>query len=53
MVIGDGDMQRWHVEFERLSPEAHQDSLESHGLPEEEVARIRDGSRQADNRETR
>lgn len=32
---------RWHAEFERTSPEAHQDFLESLGIPEPEIARIR------------
>ncbi|MFO0552482.1 MAG: hypothetical protein U0271_29100 [Polyangiaceae bacterium] len=41
-------MHRWHVEFERLSPEAHRDFLESLGLPHAEVARIRDWSRRSD-----
>ena len=31
----------WHREFERLSPEAHQDFLESLGLPEAEIRQIR------------
>ncbi len=43
--LSDDDMHRWHVEFERLSPAAHQDFLESLGLGTEEVARIREGSR--------
>lgn len=48
--LDDRAMRRWHEEFERLSPEAHQDFLESLGLPEEEVARIRLGSRQPEAR---
>lgn len=36
---------RWHREFERLAPEAHQDFLESLGLPEAEVTGIRRRSR--------
>lgn len=39
--LTDDDMQRWHVEFERLSPEAHQDFLESLGLPDDELTSIR------------
>lgn len=35
----------WHVEFERLAPAAHQDFLESLGIPPEEVDRIRAASR--------
>lgn len=43
--LSDADMHRWHVEFERLSPAAHQDFLESLGLEAPEIARIREGSR--------
>jgi DNA-binding transcriptional MerR regulator len=43
--MGEEDMRRWHVEFERLSPEAHQDFLESLGLENEEIGRIRQWSR--------
>jgi DNA-binding transcriptional MerR regulator len=39
--MSEEDMRRWHVEFERLSPEAHQDFLESLGMGDEEVSRIR------------
>lgn len=46
--LSDEDMGRWHVEFERLSPEAHQDFLESLGLDDEEIARIREWSRAED-----
>jgi DNA-binding transcriptional MerR regulator len=35
------DRVRWHRKFERLSPEAHQDFLESLGLPIAEIARVR------------
>lgn len=34
-------MQRWHTEFERNFPEAHQDFLESLGIPQEEIVLIR------------
>ncbi len=43
--LSDEDMRRWHVEFERLSPAAHQDFLESLGLEDDEIGRIREGSR--------
>ncbi|MEN8251296.1 MAG: MerR family transcriptional regulator [Bacteroidota bacterium] len=39
--LNDYDMERWHVEFERMSPEAHQDFLESLGIQEEEIKSIR------------
>ena len=45
--LSDDDMLRWHVEFERLTPQAHQDFLESLGLEDEEIAGIRERSRQA------
>jgi hypothetical protein len=44
--LDDDDMHRWHIEFERLSPEAHQDFLESLGLDEEAIRRTRDWSRE-------
>jgi DNA-binding transcriptional MerR regulator len=37
----DKDMEKWHVHFEESMPEAHQDFLESLGLDEGEVRRIR------------
>jgi DNA-binding transcriptional MerR regulator len=43
--LDDAAMHRWHVEFERMAPAAHQDFLESLGLPKAEVARIRRWSR--------
>lgn len=45
--LDDAAMHRWHVEFERMAPNAHQDFLESLGLPKAEVARIRRWSRPA------
>ena len=37
--------KRWHVEFERRAPEAHDEFLLSLGIPREEVAEIRRWSR--------
>jgi DNA-binding transcriptional MerR regulator len=34
-------MCKWHAEFEKNFPEAHQDFLESLGIPEEEITMIR------------
>jgi DNA-binding transcriptional MerR regulator len=45
--LDDEAMRRWHVEFERLSPEGHQDFLESLGVSSEEVTRIREWSRES------
>jgi DNA-binding transcriptional MerR regulator len=39
--LSDDDMDRWHFEFERMSPEAHHDFLEALGIPAAEVAEIR------------
>lgn len=38
---------RWHQAFERGAPEAHQEFLESLGLPRDEIRRIRCWSREA------
>ncbi len=43
--FSESDMENWHREFERLAPESHQDFLESLGIPELEIVRIRDWSR--------
>jgi DNA-binding transcriptional MerR regulator len=42
--LDDKEMQRWHVEFERLSPEGHQEFLESLGIAADEIERIRRAS---------
>jgi len=39
--LSDEEMMDWHAVFERQSPEAHQDFLESLGLPAAEIAGIR------------
>ena len=41
--MDDAEMRRWHGEFERQSPEAHQDFLESLGIPTTEIRKIRRG----------
>lgn len=41
----DDDMWSWHVEFEKLMPEAHQDFLESLNIPANEISEIRKKSR--------
>ncbi len=45
--LDDSAMHRWHVEFERMAPAAHEDFLQSLGLPAAEVAQIRSSSRAA------
>lgn len=39
--LNEEGMDRWHEEFEHSSPEAHQDFLESLGLPAQEIRLIR------------
>lgn len=39
--MDEAEMRRWHVEFERQSPEAHQDFLESLGISATEIRQIR------------
>jgi DNA-binding transcriptional MerR regulator len=43
--LDEAGMHRWHVEFEALAPESHQDFLEALGIPAEEIASIRAWSR--------
>jgi hypothetical protein len=38
-------MKNWHIEFEKTSPEAHQDFLESIGIGKDEVTSIREWSK--------
>lgn len=45
--MDEQDRRRWHQEFERLSPEAHQDFLESLGIPPDEIRGIRARSAQS------
>ena len=42
--LDDAAMGQWHVAFERMSPEAHQDFLESLGIDAAEIAEIRSWS---------
>jgi DNA-binding transcriptional MerR regulator len=43
--VDQASRDKWHAEFERLSPEGHRDFLESLGIPGEEIAVIRKLSR--------
>ncbi|MBF0188897.1 MAG: MerR family transcriptional regulator [Magnetococcales bacterium] len=45
--IDDAGKWEWHAAFERLSPDGHQDFLESLGIDAEEIRSIRHWSRQA------
>ena len=42
--LDEAGMRNWHIEFEKTSPEAHQDFLESIGLDNDEILVIRDWS---------
>ena len=39
--LDDAGMKNWHIEFEKTSPEAHQDFLESIGIEKDEIDSIR------------
>ncbi|WP_241087475.1 hypothetical protein [Candidatus Vondammii sp. HM_W22] len=43
--LNEERMKKWHVEFEKTSPEVHQDFLESIGIEEDEIALIRKWSK--------
>jgi DNA-binding transcriptional MerR regulator len=47
--LDDAAMGQWHVAFERMSPEAHQDFLESLGIDAAEIAEIRSWSNKESN----
>jgi hypothetical protein len=39
------DMHNWHIQFEKMEPEAHQQFLESLGIQPAEIEKIREESR--------
>ena len=39
--LDETGMKNWHIEFEKTSPEAHRDFLESIGIEKNEIASIR------------
>ncbi len=43
--LKEQDMHNWHVQFEKMEPEAHQEFLESLGIQEAEIKKIREWSR--------
>jgi MerR family transcriptional regulator, thiopeptide resistance regulator len=43
--LSDDDMHNWHVQFEKMEPEAHQEFLESLGIGPAEIDRIRTACR--------
>ncbi len=42
--MSENDMWNWHVSFETMMPEGHQDFLESLGIDDAEIAKIRERS---------
>jgi len=38
--LDDAGMKNWHIEFEKTTPEGHQDFLESIGIEEDEVTAL-------------
>ena len=43
--LDESGMEKWHIEFERTSPQAHQDVLESISIEKDEIDEIRDWPR--------
>lgn len=43
--LNEEGMRKWHIEFEKTSPEAHQDFLESIGIEKDEIVLIRNWSK--------
>jgi DNA-binding transcriptional MerR regulator len=43
--LDEDGMKNWHIEFEKTSPEAHQDFLESIGIEKDEIISIRKWSK--------
>jgi DNA-binding transcriptional MerR regulator len=41
------DRHNWHIQFEKMEPEAHQEFLESLGIQAAEISKIREWSRNA------
>ena len=46
--LDEAGMEKWHIEFERTSPQGHQDFLESIGIEKDEIDEIRAWSRKND-----
>lgn len=43
--LTEQDMRNWHIQFEKMEPDAHQEFLESLGIQKTEIQTIRDWSR--------
>ena len=48
--LDENDIKNWHIEFENMSPEAHQDFLESLGITNDEIKSIRKFSKNGKDR---
>jgi DNA-binding transcriptional MerR regulator len=44
--LKEQDMHNWHIQFEKMEPDAHQEFLESLGIKPDEIISIREWSRQ-------
>ena len=42
--LSENDMHNWHVQFEKMEPQAHQEFLESLGIEPKEINKIREYS---------
>jgi len=43
--LNEQDMHNWHIQFEKMEPEAHQEFLESLGIKTDDIEKIREWSR--------
>ena len=43
--LNDQDMHAWHIQFEKMEPDAHREFLESLGIQPAEIEKIREWSR--------
>jgi DNA-binding transcriptional MerR regulator len=43
--FNEQDMHNWHIQFEKMEPQAHQEFLESLGIPTAEINKVREWSR--------
>ena len=45
--LGEPTMQRWHAAFEKRWPESHQSFMDWLGIPQSEIEKIRETSRES------
>jgi MerR family transcriptional regulator, thiopeptide resistance regulator len=46
--FAEKDMRNWHIQFEKMEPEAHQEFLQSLGIKDPEIQSIREWSRKGE-----